>query len=91
MFYWYFEPRGARGCYHRDLRRRGKYYKGEGGRYIGEVLEQTPECPECGASGPDIIKAGKKLTRKGPTQRYQCKVCARLFVLQDPRQEATEE
>lgn len=55
------------------------------------MLEQDPKCPECGTSGLEIIKAGKKLIRGGPRQRYQCKVCGRHFVLQDPRQSTTGE
>jgi len=34
-------------------------------------------CPECKSA--KVVKLGKRLTRKGFVQKYQCKKCGRNF------------
>jgi predicted RNA-binding Zn-ribbon protein involved in translation (DUF1610 family) len=41
---------------------------------------QTQICPNCGSK--DIIKAGKRKTKRKTSQRYQCNTCARSFSIQ---------
>lgn len=35
---------------------------------------------KCTCGNTDVVKAGKRLTRAGVKQRYQCKKCGRMLL-----------
>jgi len=44
---------------------------------VSKLESKVISCPECNST--EIIKSGKRITRKGIKQQYQCKKCGRYF------------